>query len=241
MLNVLRGSQDYTNAAVDRDNFQGDPDQILFDITNSGRVEHFVGGLTTTHTADGLGLTTRLTLGLDYTTAFNQQNFPFDHVLQPRGLRNLNEWEHRTLTFDLGTTWDHEISGTLLVILLGTRRLLQRLGSHRPTAAREDFGARGYKDAAPPPSLSHDKSSEDLLKVVNAGFFAQEVSAYASIPTPVSGRWQQRLRTGPGTSGLSQGECLVRPFRCRILELRLVAGDEAARRLGTVRQGTGRL
>ena len=115
---------------MDRDNFQGDPDLILFDITNSGRVEHFVGGLTTTHTAPGLGITTRLTLGLDYSTAFNQQNFPFDHVLQPRGLRNLNEWEHRTLTFDLGTTWDHDISETLSSSFSAGGQLFRRLGSH---------------------------------------------------------------------------------------------------------------
>ena len=171
MLNVLRGSQDYTNAAVDRDNFQGDPDQILFDITNSGRVEHFVGGLTTTHTADGLGLTTRLTLGLDYTTAFNQQNFPFDHVLQPRGLRNLNEWEHRTLTFDLGTTWDHEISETLSSSFSAGGQLFSDW-DHTTYGSSEDFGGPGEKTLT---SGATTTSSEDLLKVVNAGFFAQEV------------------------------------------------------------------
>ncbi len=171
MLNVLRGSQDYTNAAVDRDNFQGDPDQILFDITNSGRVEHFVGGLTTTHRADGMGLTTRLTLGLDYTTAFNQQNFPFDHVLQPRGLRNLNEWEHRTLTFDLGTTWEHDISETLSSTFSAGGQLFSDW-DHTTYGSSEDFGGPGEKTLT---SGATTTSSEDLLKVVNAGFFAQEV------------------------------------------------------------------
>ncbi len=171
MLNVLRGDQDYTNAAVDRDNFQGDPDLILFDITNSGRVEHFVGGLTTTHTADGLGLTTRLILGLDYTTAFNQQNFPFDHVLQPRGLRNLNEWEHRTLTFDVGTTWEYDISETLSSSFSAGGQLFSDW-DHTTYGVSEDFGGPGEKTLT---SGATTTSSEDLLKVVNAGFFAQEV------------------------------------------------------------------
>ncbi len=171
MLNVLRGSQDYTNAAVDRDNYQGDPDEILFDITNSGRVEHFVGGLTTTHTADGLGLTTRLTVGLDYTTAFNQQNFPFDHVLRPRGRRNLNEWEHRTITFDLGTTWERDLTDNLSSSFSAGGQIFSDW-DHTVYGVSEDFGGPGEKTLT---SGATTTSSEDLLKVVNAGFFAQEV------------------------------------------------------------------
>jgi outer membrane receptor protein involved in Fe transport len=171
MLNVLRGTKDYTNAAVDRDNYQGDPDQILFDITNSGRVEHFVGGLTTTHTADGLGLTTRVTLGLDYTTAFNQQNFPFDHVLQPRGLRNLNEWEHRTITFDAGTSWQTDLTESLSSNFSAGGQIFSDW-DHTVYGVSEDFGGPGEKTLT---SGATTTSSEDLLKVVNAGFFAQEV------------------------------------------------------------------
>ena len=171
MLNVLRGTQDYTNAAVDRDNYQGDPDQILFDITNSGRVEHFVGGLTTTHRADGLGLTTRLTVGLDYTTAFNQQNFPFDHVLRPRGRRNLNEWEHRTITFDLGTTWERDIGDNMSSSFSAGGQIFSDW-DHTVYGFSEDFGGPGEKTLT---SGATTTSSEDLLKVVNAGFFAQEV------------------------------------------------------------------
>lgn len=171
MLNVLRGTQDYTNAAVDRDNYQGDPDQILFDITNSGRVEHFVGGLTTIHSAEGLGLTTRLTIGLDYTTAFNQRNFPFDHVLKPKGERNLNEWEHRTITFDLGSTWDADFADNITSSLSLGGQIFSDW-DHTVYGISEDFGGPGDKTLS---SGAATQSSEDLLRVVNAGFFAQEV------------------------------------------------------------------
>ena len=171
MLNVLRGTKDYTNAAVDRDNYQGDPDQILFDITNNGRIEHFVGGLTTVHTAEGLGLTTRVTLGLDYTTAFNQQNFPFDHVLQPRGLRNLNEWEHRTITFDAGTSWQTDLTESLSSSFSAGGQIFSDW-DHTVYGVSEDFGGPGEKTLT---SGASTTSREDLLKVINAGFFAQEV------------------------------------------------------------------
>ena len=174
MLNVLRGTQDYTNAAVDRDNYQGDPDQILFDITNSGRVEHFIGGLTTLHTAEGIGLTTRLTVGLDYTTAFNQQNFPFDHVLRPQGRRNLNEWEHRTITIDLGSTWEADFSDNVSSSFSAGGQIYSDW-DHTVYGVSEDFGGPGEKTLS---SGATTTSSEDLLRVVNAGFFAQEVVGF---------------------------------------------------------------
>ena len=240
MLNVLRGTQDYTNAAVDRDNYQGDPDQILFDITNSGRVEHFVGGLTTTHRADGLGVTTRLTVGLDYTTAFNQQNFPFDHVLRPRGRRNLNEWEHRTITFDLGTTWEYDIGDNLSSSFSAGGQIFSDW-DHTVYGFSEDFGGPGEKTLT---SGATTTSSEDLLKVVNAGFFAQEVLGIRDNLFLTAG-----VRVdGNSAFGESLGLQVYPKFSTSyvvsdagLLAQRLLAGHEAAGGVGTVRQGARRL
>jgi outer membrane receptor protein involved in Fe transport len=174
MLNVLRGDQDYTNAAVNRDNFTGDPDQVLFDITNIGTNEHVVGGLTVTHTPDFANLTTRMTVGLDYTSAFNRQQIPFDHVLQPRGFRNINEWEHRTVTLDLASTWAFDINDNISSSFSAGGQVFNDW-DHTTFATSEDFGGPGEKTIS---SGATRRSDETLLKITNAGFFAQEVLGF---------------------------------------------------------------
>lgn len=163
LLNVLRGTQDYT----------GGKHEMLFDIDNLGTTDHFVGGVTLTHTRWS-SLTNRLTLGIDYTNSFNAETFPFEFPLLPMGQRNTSQWLHRTLTMDYVSTWSHNFGSKVTSALSVGGQYFQDL-DHTQLGTAEGFGGPGD------PTLSSgatSRASETQLTVVNAGLFVQELLGF---------------------------------------------------------------
>lgn len=161
MLNVLRGSQDYTQRFTD---------SILFDIDNRSEINHFVGGVTVTHTPT-TSLVNQLTVGLDLQDIFNEQTMPFDFPLRPQGLRDVNDYEHRLLTVDYNGTWSRPVTPALSSRFTWGGQIFADW-TRTIFGFSEQFGGPGPKTLS---SGASKRSDEQLLKVVTAGFFFQEV------------------------------------------------------------------
>lgn len=164
LTNVFRGKQDYT----------GGKPEILLAIDNEGSTDHFVGGVTMTHTAwPSLG--TKLTLGVDYTNAFNEETIPFNFQLLPLGQRNTSNWMHRTLTADLASTWSTRVGSGISSALSVGGQFFQDL-DHTQIGTAEGFGGPGDVTLS---SGATSRANEGLLTVVNAGVFVQELIGFA--------------------------------------------------------------
>lgn len=159
LLNVFRGTQDYT----------GGKPEILLAIDNLGSTDHFVGGVTMLHTG-WPSVTTKLTTGVDYTNAFNEETLPFGFQLLPRGQRNTSNWTHRTLTADLATTWSVKLAGAASSLSVGGQ-FFQDF-DHAQLGTAEGFGAPGAVTLS---SGATSRATESSLTNINAGFFVQEM------------------------------------------------------------------
>lgn len=162
VLNVLRGQQDYVSRVGG--------DSIIYDIDDRAGNDHFVGGFTLTHTPS-TALVNRLTVGLDHQSALNTQDIPFDWPNYPQGIRNMNRWQHRTLTVDYTGSWNTDVTGAINSRFSWGGQVFSDW-DHLLTGFAEDFGGPGLKTVS---SGAVRRSDEAFLKVVNAGFFFQEV------------------------------------------------------------------
>jgi outer membrane receptor protein involved in Fe transport len=162
LLNVFRGTQDYT----------GGKHEMLLDIDNLSTTDHFVSGVTLTHSASSV--VTRFTLGTDYTNSFNEETLPFNFPLLPRGQRNTSNWMHRTVTADLASTWATTLPGAVSSALSVGGQLYHDL-DHTQLGTAEGFGGPGQVTLS---SGATSRAQETELTVVNAGFFLQEVLGY---------------------------------------------------------------
>jgi TonB-dependent starch-binding outer membrane protein SusC len=163
ILNVFRGTQDYT----------GDHgDGILFDIDNESSEDRFVGGVTLSHALGDIN--NRVTVGLDYTNAFNNQTIPFGFPLVPAGLREVNRWTNRVLSLDYTGTWNHAFRETISSTFSWGGQIFQNY-DHAQFGTADGFGGPGEKTLR---SGAITRADETQLSVVNAGFFLQEVLGY---------------------------------------------------------------
>ena len=163
ILNVFRGTQDYT----------GGKPEILLAIDNIGTTDHFVGGVTLNHTG-WKSITTKLTTGVDYTNAFNEETLPFGFQLLPRGQRNTSNWTHQTLTADLASTWRTALRGVTSSLSVGGQ-FFQDF-DHAQLGTAEGFGAPGAVTLS---SGANSRATESSLTIVNAGVFVQEMLGFA--------------------------------------------------------------
>ncbi len=162
VLNVLRGTQDYVSTVGG--------DSIIYDIDNIAQNDHFVGGVSLTHTPS-TSLVNRFTLGLDLQGAANWEDIPFNWPNYPQGSRDLNTWNHRTLTADYAGTWSHNFTKSLTSrTSFGGQAFAD--WDHLVFAYGEDFGGPGLKTVS---SGALRRADEQYLKVVNAGFFLQQM------------------------------------------------------------------
>lgn len=173
MLNVLRGTQDYTNAAVPQ-GFEGDPDILIWDIDNESSSEHFIFGAALNHSIPSLNIDTRISYGLDYTDILNRQTIPFDWPLLPRGRRNLNRYNHRTQSFEMSSTMRSKF-GTSISSKLSVGGQIFNDRNHTLFAFAEDFGGPGPKTIS---SGGTKQSDESYLNIVTAGIYAEEVLGF---------------------------------------------------------------
>tara|TARA_Y100000590_G_scaffold216138_1_gene244887 strand:+ start:9203 stop:12079 length:2877 start_codon:yes stop_codon:yes gene_type:complete len=170
MLNVLRGDQDYTNAAVPQ-GYVGDPDQLIWDVDNESSTEHFIFGFNINHSMPSLNIDTRISYGMDYTDALNRQTIPFDWPLLPRGRRAINRWNHRTQTIELASTWRANFGENITSkMTVGGQIFDDR--DHTIYSTSEDFGGPGPKTVS---SGGTKFTDEEALNIVTAGMFWEEV------------------------------------------------------------------
>lgn len=163
LLNVFRGTQDYTGGNHD----------ILLAIDNAGSTDHFVGGVTFTSSAWS-SLATKLTIGVDYTNSFNEETIPFNFALLPRGQRNTSNWMHRTLTADLASTWNAKVGSKFTSALSVGGQFFQDL-DHTQIGTAEGFGGPGEVTLS---SGATSRANEAKMTTVNAGLFVQELLGF---------------------------------------------------------------
>ncbi|MBC7896267.1 MAG: TonB-dependent receptor [Cytophagaceae bacterium] len=164
LLNVFRGTQDYTGGKHD----------ILLDIDNSSSIDHFVGGVTFSGTT-GPALSTKLTVGVDYTNSFNEETIPFNFQLLPLGQRNTSNWTHRTLTADLASTWTKQLPGKISSSLSVGGQFFQDF-DHTQLGTAEGFGGPGDVTLS---SGATSRANEIMMTTVNAGLFVQEMVGFS--------------------------------------------------------------
>jgi outer membrane receptor protein involved in Fe transport len=163
ILNVFRGTQDYTGGNHD----------ILLDIDNAGSNDHFVGGVTFS-SSRWPSVATRLTIGVDYTNSFNEETIPFNFQILPRGQRNTSNWMHRTLTADLASTWTTKVGSRISSALSVGGQFFQDV-DHTQIGMAEGFGGPGDVTLS---SGATSRANETMMTTVNAGLFVQEMLGF---------------------------------------------------------------
>jgi outer membrane receptor protein involved in Fe transport len=163
-LNAFRRDRNYFN--------DKNPDvisQVLeFDLRSY--VDHLVTGVTATFSPFSR-MTNRLTAGYDLAGQETRGLEPFGYVLTPTGEIHDTRWQSRTLTFDYVGSYGFDLSETL--------RSTFSWGGQSITTEETKNSAFGQNFPGPgEPTVSSASISlgfEERIRVVNAGFFFQNV------------------------------------------------------------------
>ena len=172
LLNVTRGPQnsfkgtDCTDAGVAcLDNAE------IFATQNTTKADHFITGVTLSY-SPGTWLTNRLTFGFDYDEVVNQNLMPFGFSTHPTGVMYWNNWVHKLLTVDYVSTLNHNLSPSFSsAFSLGGQFYDDRVESLDVTA--QDFAGPGQPTIVS--AATREVTGDERERVVNAGFFVQEV------------------------------------------------------------------
>lgn len=166
-LNAFRRDRNYfTNA---------DPDvisQVLrFDLDSY--IDHLTTGATATYTPFSI-LTNRFTVGYDLAQQEARQVMPYGFVTTPKGQVSDQRWSNRTLTLDYVGTVNLRLFGRLgSDFSFGAQSITTEETS--TTAASRDFPGPGLVTVS---SGATKLGFEDRLRIINAGFFFQNVFNY---------------------------------------------------------------
>ncbi|HKJ92998.1 MAG TPA: carboxypeptidase-like regulatory domain-containing protein, partial [Longimicrobiales bacterium] len=179
MLNVSRGPGG---------NFQGsgcsDPTVVcvnnaeIFTTDNTTNSDHYITGITLEYSPRAW-MVNRVSVGYDYNSATNQNVAPFGFYRVPLGELYWEDWARKLITIDWATTFNNAINRNLnSAFSMGAQMFDSRLADVNVTAS--NFAGPGE-----PTMLSaaiRSVTDDTRLRVVNAGFFFQEVLG-----------WQDRL------------------------------------------------
>jgi TonB-dependent SusC/RagA subfamily outer membrane receptor len=164
LLNVFRQEKNYLSSAE-----KEDIDQILNQdvLTNIG---HLITGMTATY-APVASFTHRLTVGYDLSNYEGRFLRPFGFVFVPEGILSTTVWTSDVLTVDY--------TGTLGFGIARELRSSFSWGAQHITT--QEFNRQATAEEFPGPSdptvssAARSVGYEERIKVVNAGFFAQNV------------------------------------------------------------------
>jgi TonB-dependent starch-binding outer membrane protein SusC len=166
-LNAFRRSRNYFN--------NNDPDvirQVLdFDLRNF--IDHLTTGTTITYNPSSR-LTTRLTAGYDLAQQETRAIEPFGFYYVPDGRMHDTRWEHRTLSLDYVASLKANLTNLVTSSFAVGAQLFQE-ETNSTSAYSQDFPGPGD------PTVSSGGVSlgfEDRQRVINAGFFFQDVLGY---------------------------------------------------------------
>lgn len=167
ILNTYRRQRNYLGTT--------DPEVIreLFEYKNFERVDRLITGLTTTY-APSQELTGRFTVGYDLVDQDAGSLRPYGYILQPLGIAHANEFRNTTLTLDGVATWKKDVSTDLSSSFsVGGQSVTTE--EHFVRTYGEDFPAPGDATVS---SAAKTFGYEDKQRVINAGFFLQELLGY---------------------------------------------------------------
>jgi outer membrane receptor protein involved in Fe transport len=165
-LNASRRDRNYFGSA--------DPAQIsrvlTFDLDS--RIDHLVTGGTVTYQPRE-DLSTRLIVGYDLAMQETRNYMPYGFPTVPRGQISDSRYASRTGTVDYAATWSHGLFGALRSSLSAGAQAVS-VEQVTTTAASRDFPSPGEQTVS---NGAVGLGFEDRIRVVNAGFFVQDVLA----------------------------------------------------------------
>lgn len=163
-LNAFRRSRNYFNS--------NDPEvikQVLdFDLRNF--IDHLTTGVTATYSPSST-FTTRLTAGYDLAEQETRAIEPFGFFYVPLGRMHDTRWQHRTLSMDYVASLNTDLRENLTSSLSVGAQMFQE-ETNSTSAYSQDFPGPGE------PTVSSGGSAlgfEERQRVINAGFFVQDV------------------------------------------------------------------
>jgi TonB-dependent starch-binding outer membrane protein SusC len=176
-LNVMRGpNNNFKNAEL------CDTEGITACLTNGEILtqrltndnDHFITGVTV-QWEPMPQLSQRFTVGYDYNAADNITILPFNFSRSPLGLIQVQNWHHTTLSLDYVGSLRHNLFGSASTFSWGGQVFEDRNRQQNTTG--NDFSGPGEPtlESASRTQVTFD----ERLRVVNAGFFGQEVVGIA--------------------------------------------------------------
>ncbi len=167
VLNTFRRNRNYLGTT--------DPAVIskLFEYQNFERIDRVITGITATY-APSQAFTGRFTIGYDLLQQDAGSLRPYGFIMQPLGIAHANEFRNTTLTLDGVATWNADVSSDVRSSLsVGAQSVTT--DEHFVRTYGEDFPAPGDATVS---SAAKTFGYEDKERVVNAGFFLQELLGY---------------------------------------------------------------
>jgi TonB-linked SusC/RagA family outer membrane protein len=145
----------------------------LFEYKNWENVDHFISGLTATYAPSG-AFSNRFTVGYDRVEQSAGSLRPFGFIQAPLGIAHANEFVNTTLTLDYVGTWTRDFAQDLRSSLsFGGQSISTE--EHSVEAYGEDFPSPGDATVS---NAAQTFGFEDKIRVVNAGFFVQELLGF---------------------------------------------------------------
>ncbi|HLU25632.1 MAG TPA: TonB-dependent receptor, partial [Longimicrobiales bacterium] len=142
----------------------------VLDQVSMARTDHFVTGFTMRWEPTPR-MSHRLTLGYDYLRIENSYELPFGFLRAPLGQISINDQQHTTLSIDYVGSVRHDLGGLASTFWWGGQLFEDR--DNYVSAVGRDFSGPGE------PTLTSgavtEVSTHSRLRVVNAGFFFQEM------------------------------------------------------------------
>ena len=163
MLNVLRGSRDYTE----------DQDELVLELDFDDYQTHWISGIHFGYQPT-TALEMRAAVGFDYVEQEHIADTPFGSWFVPRGERGLAGFRTETKTIDFRTTYRADVAGVGTNTSVGFA-VFDNLVRHTHGLATTFAGPQE-------PTLTSGavrQVVENRLREVNAGFFVQEVLGFA--------------------------------------------------------------
>ena len=163
MVNVLRGSRDYTE----------DRDELVLELDFDDYQTHWISGIHFGYQPT-TALEMRAAVGFDYVEQEHIADTPFGSWFVPRGERGLAGFRTETKTIDFRTTYRADVAGVGTNTSVGFA-VFDNLVRHTHGLATTFAGPQE-------PTLTSGavrQVVENRLREVNAGFFVQEVLGFA--------------------------------------------------------------
>jgi TonB-linked SusC/RagA family outer membrane protein len=166
-------------------------------------VAHYNGSLSVKWAPAG-GLSVDAVGGIDYTDTRNVNFWPFGNQVDrfnanaPEGLRTVGNVRQQNVTLDLKGSWDRQLSPAFRsTFVLGTQGFITNQKEETGTDRNFAGPGLGVIGAGNQPSVT-----ERLIKVVNAGYFAQEQVGFRDwIFTTVGARYDYNSAFGESAGG----------------------------------------